>query len=139
IWDRINIGRKASVKIVGFREARPKALEHIAQVEQRLQQDFLFGQSPNHGDFSTYHSLWFIRDVGESRMINDFPKTIAWMDRMKAFAHGTRTDISAQQALDIAAQARPRAIPAEFCTDPLIGKPVKIAPSDYGQVPTAGT
>lgn len=138
-WDRINMGRKASVKIVGLREARPKALEHIAQVEQRLQQDFLFGPQPNHADFSTYHSLWFIRDLGESRMINSFPKTIAWMDRMKAFGHGARREIDPQQALEIAKNATPRPIAAEHRTDPLIGKPVRIAPSDYGQVPSAGT
>lgn len=139
LWDRINLGRKASVKIVGLRQARPRALEHIAEVEARLQDDFLFGAHPDHADFSTYHSLWFIRDLGESRMINAFPKTMAWMDRMKAFGDGTRTEITAEQALDIAKNATPRPIAEEHRTDPLIGKPVSIAPSDYGQVPTAGT
>lgn len=139
LWDRINLGRKASVKIVGLRQARPRALEHIAEVEARLQDDFLFGAHPDHADFSTYHSLWFIRDLGESRMINAFPKTMAWMDRMKAFGDGTRTELTAEQALDIAKNATPRPIAEEHRTDPLIGKPVSIAPSDYGQVPTAGT
>lgn len=137
-WDRINMGRKASVKTVGFRGARPRVLVHLADVEQRLQRDFLFGAQPNHADFSTYHGLWFIRDLGESRMIDAFPKTIAWMDRMKAFGHGDRREITAQVALEIAKDSTPRAIPDAYRAGTMIGKSVKIAPSDYGQVPTAG-
>lgn len=138
-WDRIRLGSKSSVKTVGFRAARPRVLLHLAAVEQRLQQDFLFGAQPNHADFSTYHSLWFIRDMGESSMIDAFPKTIAWMDRMKAFGEGRRQEIDAPQALAIARGCSPRPVPPEHRVDPLIGKPVRIAPSDYGQVPTDGT
>lgn len=138
-WDRINLGRKASVKLVGFKQARPVVLQHLADVERRLQQDFLFGNQPNHADFSTWHSLWFIRELAESSMIAPFPKVNAWMDRMKAFGEGSRSEITAQQALEIAKSSTPRPIPPEHRTDPLIGKNVQIAPSDYGQVPTAGT
>ncbi len=138
-WDRINMGRKASVKMVGFKQARPVVMQHLADVEQRLQQDFLFGDHPTHADFSTWHSLWFIRELAESSMLAGFPKVNAWMDRMKGFGEGARTEITAQQALDIAKNATPRPIPPEHRNDPLIGKKVQIAPADYGQVPTSGT
>ena len=98
----------------------------------------MFGTQPNHADFSNYHSLWFIRDLGESPMINAFPKTIAWMDRMKAFGEGARNEISGEQALDIARDSVPRHIAAEHRVDPAIGKRVQIAPADYAQTPTAG-
>lgn len=138
-WDRIHLARKASVKTVGFRGARPRVLQHLATVEGMLQHDFLFGPQPNHADFSTYHGLWFVRDLGESSMVRAFPATMAWMDRMKAAGHGQYRDITAQQTLEIARDSVPREIPAAFRTDPLIGSRVRIAPSDYGQVPTDGT
>lgn len=138
VLDRINMSRKASVKIAGFKEARPLVLAHLEQVEARLRQDFLFGNAPTHADFSTYHGLWFIRDLGESPLVNDFPATLAWMDRIAAFGEGVRTEITPQQALDSAAGAEPRPIAPAHQADPQVGQRVVIAPSDYGQVPTAG-
>lgn len=136
--DRINMSRKAAVKPAGFREAMPLVLGYLAELEAQLQQDFLFGAAPSHADFSTYHGLWFMRDLGESPLLDDFPKTLAWMDRIRAFGDGDRHEISPRQALDAAATARPRAIPQAHLSDPRIGQEVTIAPADYGQVPTAG-
>lgn len=138
IWDRINIGRKATIKSPAARNPRKYILDHLAGLEARLHQDFLFGREPNHADYSTYHCLWFVRDLGESPLVQGFPKILSWMDRMKAFGHGPHEQITAEQALDIARQATPRPIAAEHRTDPLIGKSVQVAPSDYAQVPTPG-
>lgn len=137
-WDRINLGRTASVKASSLRGAKPRVLRHLARVEASLQQDFIFGAEPCHADFSTYHSLWFVRDLGESAMINAFPKTMAWMDRIKAMGHGQAQEISAEQAQEIAKAASPRAIPAEHRSDALIGKKVSISPADYAQDATQG-
>lgn len=138
IWDRIGIGLKAKVKGAGIRGARPRVLQHLADVEARLRQDFLFGPKPNHADFSTYHSLWFIRDMGGSTLVDAYPKTLAWMERMKAFGHGQRREISAERALEIARTSRPRAIAEEHRQDALIGRQCSVVPTDYGQVPTMG-
>ncbi|MDQ8038073.1 MAG: glutathione S-transferase family protein [Pedobacter sp.] len=137
-WDRINLGRTAKVKTAGFRGMRERVLLHVADVEQRLQADFLGGDRPDHSDFSTWHSLWFIRDLGESRMINPYPKVMAWMDRMKAFGEGSRREISGEQALVTARAATPRAIPDELRKDALIGHKVSIVPADYARLPTKG-
>jgi glutathione S-transferase len=139
VWDRINIGRTATAPAVPPHKAKAYVRAHLTRVEQRLQDDFLFGAQPNHADFSTYHSLWFLRELAESPLLHDFPRTLAWMDRMKAFGDGTSTLLTAEQALAIARQATPRPIPAAHQSDPLIGQLVTIAPSDYGQVPTCGT
>ncbi|MCC2636816.1 MAG: glutathione S-transferase family protein [Moraxellaceae bacterium] len=137
-WDRIKLGRTATTRIVGLRAARPAALAHAARVEAALTQDFLFGATPNHADFSTYHSLWMIRDQAESRMLKDLPRLNAWMDRMQALGDGRPATLTIDAALAIARQATPRAIPAEHRSDPLVGRTVTIAPSDYAQVPSAG-
>lgn len=137
-WDRINLGRTSSVKAGSLRGAKPRVLQHLARVEALLTQDFIFGAKPCHADFSTYHSLWFMRDLGESPLLNAFPKTLAWMDRIKAMGHGQHQEISAQQALEIAKAATPRSIPDEHRRDTLIGRKVRISPSDYGKDATSG-
>jgi glutathione S-transferase len=138
-WDRINIGRTATAPAVPPHKAKAYVLKHLEKVENQLHADFLFGAQPNHADFSTYHSLWFLRDLAEWPLLSSFPRTLAWMNRMKAFGDGINTTLTAEQALDVARRATPRPIPAAHQTDPLIGTAVSIAPSDYGQVPTLGT
>jgi glutathione S-transferase len=137
-WDRLNMGRTATARIVGLREARPVVLAHAAQVEAMLTQDFLFGRTPDHADFTTYHGLWMIRELAESRLLQGFPHLNAWMDRMRAFGDGTPRPLAIDAALAAARQASPRAIAAEFLGNEMIGSRVTIAPSDYGQVPSAG-
>ena len=139
-WDRINIGRTAKVKLPGIKQARPLLMAHLQQVESMLAaQPYLFGAEPCHADFSAYHSLWFVRDLGKKRFIADYPNTTAWLDRIKAFGHGTRTEISGETALQIARDAKPRAIEEAATQDAAIGRQVVIAPSDYGRDGTEGT
>ncbi len=139
-WDRIQIGRTASVGSPGPGAAKAIVQAHLADMEDRLQtQAFLFGDSPCHADFSAYHSLWFVRDLGESPAINRFPGVLAWMDRIKGFGHGHFSELSGEQALEIARRSQARLIAAEQKQDVLIGKPVSIAPADYAQTETRGT
>ncbi len=138
-WDRLQIGRTASVRSPGPKASKSIVQAHLADMESRLQnRSFLFGDSPCHADFSAYHSLWFIRDLGESTAIARFPKVLAWMDRIKAFGHGSFTEITGETALKIAADSQPRAIPAGQQQDALIGQTVSIAPADYAQTATQG-
>jgi glutathione S-transferase len=139
MWDRIGMGRKSLVKMPGMRQSEPIVLNYLAQLESRITQPFLFGDEPCHGDFSAYHCLWFVRELGERSFINDYLKTVAWMDRMKAFGHGARVEITSQDALAQARNAEPRAIADEHKQDALIGRKVSIAPSDYGRDATIGT
>ncbi len=139
-WDRVQIGRTAAVRSPGPLAARGIVQAHLADMENRLQaQDFLFGAAPCHADFSAYHSLWFMRDMGESGAVRPFPRVLAWMDRIKAFGHGHATEISADAARDIAAAHAPRAIAPDQKQDALIGRHVSIAPDDYARTATSGT
>lgn len=137
--DRIQIGRKARVRAGDPRRARERVRAHLADLSARLQgQDFLFGDQPCHADFSAWHSLWFVRDMGESLLVADFASVMAWMDRMRAFGEGRRSEITAEQALAAARMTRPREVPAEWRADALIGQRVQVAPADYGRDPTVG-
>jgi len=138
LWDRLNMGRKATFKAVGLRDSASRVKEHLNDLESRLKHPFLFGKKPTHADFSTYHSLWFLRELAESPLLEGHPKTIAWMNRMQAFGHGGRREISAEQAINIAKRSTPRIIAPEHQSDAQIGQRVSIAPSDYGQIATSG-
>ncbi|PTQ89530.1 glutathione S-transferase family protein [Agitococcus lubricus] len=135
--DRINVGRKARVKAVSPLKAKAVIKQHIADLEQRLSQEFLFGAQPTHADFSTYHSLWFIHDLAEAPFLQGHPKLLAWMARMKNFGHGLSRDVNEAHAL-LAAKAEPRTIPETYRQDLLIGHTVTITPADYGCEPTMG-
>lgn len=131
--DRVNMGRKATVKAKPGAAAKKRVSRHLEDLERRLTADFLFGDTPTIGDFAAYHGLWFLRDLGESGYVRNFQSVDAWLDRIKAFGHGSETRISEADALDIARKATPRPLPEDAMSDdPFLGKSVRIAPNDYG-------
>jgi len=136
--DRIKMGRTASIRMVKPGEAPGILKQHLKDMESRLQQDFLFGSEPNIADFAAYHSLWMVRDAGEKKFVRPYANVNAWMDRIKAFGEGQRSEINAQETLSIAKNSEPRPISAEESQDELIGSRVSIAPADYAQDETIG-
>ncbi|AZT84757.1 glutathione S-transferase family protein [Marinobacter sp. NP-4(2019)] len=135
--DRINMGRKARVKAVRGPEAKALVLDHMANMESMLEQDFLFGDSPCIADFSAYHGLWFVCDLAGKPWLRDYPRVRDWMTRMKAFGHGRPSDITEDQALDMARNSIPRDLDNDS-PHPLIGQTVVVAPDDYGREPVQG-
>jgi len=138
LWDRVNIGRKASLSVSLLRNPRRVVLDHLEALEARLTQDFLFGAQPNHADFSTYHGLWFLRDMGGSSLVDGFANVSRWMDRIRAFGSGSCGDMESAQALDLARAATPRRIAPQDRVGPQIGRQVDIEPADYAQGRTRG-
>lgn len=141
--DRIKMGGTIKVPVVKPQQAAGVIKDYLGRVESMLQADFLFGDKPNIADFAAYHCFWFVRDLGEKEMVNAFPKTNAWMDRIKAFGDGNPEEISAGDALNIAKEEAPREVverlsSESLAAEPLLGKTVLLAPSDYAQVPTEG-
>ncbi|MCK5873540.1 MAG: glutathione S-transferase family protein [Alcanivoracaceae bacterium] len=136
--DRISMGRKATVKAAGPAKAKQIVRSHLENMEQLLASSpFLFGDAPTIADFSAWHSLWFIRDLGESRYVDRFANVSAWMERMAAFGHGRSTEVSAEYALDAALSAEPRPLP-ESVDNVASGQAISICPDDYGQTPVSG-
>jgi hypothetical protein len=74
-------------------------------------------------------------------MFAPYTRMQAWETRVKAIGHGTRRDIEANVALDIARAAQPEAGRGVDRLDPLglrVGERVSVAPDDYGKVPVVG-
>ena len=140
IKDRAGIGRAARVALPSARQAGDGFAEHLKELEQRLQADFLSGEAcPSHLDFAAYHTLWFQRVVGEVPISLTLPRVEAWYARMQAFGHGAVEEISRRQAFDAAVEAIPREIPASHTRDTLVGTAVTVTPSDYALEGVQGT
>ncbi|WP_336366148.1 glutathione S-transferase family protein [Marinobacter sp. C2H3] len=136
--DRITMGRKARVRPVRGPEAKQTVLNHMADMEQRLTEDFLFGATPCIADFSAYHGLWFVCDLAGKPWLRDYPKVASWMARMRAFGHGQPTELTAEAALEMARSAQPVALPDADGKAEGIGRTVVVAPTDYGLDPVRG-
>jgi glutathione S-transferase len=96
---------------------------------------FLFGSAPCVADFSIYHPYWAISKVPQrAGLLQAYPRLAAWLDRMKEIGHGSATDITSGQALEIARTSRaampskPRALEPEGFE---LGQTVEVLPVDY--------
>ena len=136
--DRLKMGRKAKIKMVSAKRARPITESFLSVCEEKLQTNFMFGEQPNIADFSAYHCLWFIRDLGERSFIQNYPKVVAWMDRMRAFAKPAQREISAKEAISIAIDSTPIEIANFSIQVELLNQQVEVAPTDYRLTGTQG-
>ena len=103
---------------------------------------FLLGQHPTLVDCAAYHPCWFMRvNIGESPPLTEFPRLQAWMDRVKALGHGSRSELDSKDALKIAKEAQPQASRKEDAHDPFgrkVGDKVQAVPDDTGRDPVSG-
>ncbi|MGP4845534.1 glutathione S-transferase family protein [Marinobacter sp. 1Y8] len=135
--DRIDMGRRSRVKALPPKAAKEKVMLHIGRMEQMLEHDFLFGDTPCIADFSAYHSLWYVCDLANKPVLAKAPRVQEWMHRMRAFSRVQPQEISAGDALNTALQTEPRTVSAPADAN-ATGKNVRITPDDYGRVPVTG-
>ncbi len=94
-------------------------------------------------DLNAYMNVWYARQslAAMDEMVKPFPRTAAWEARVRAIGHGTRTELSSSDALEIAAKAQPESPVFGDPADPNGRKPgdvVAVMPDDYGKVPVRG-
>lgn len=104
---------------------------------------FLLGAAPCIADLAAYHSLWFIvARVGKPvPPLPEFPRVLAWMERVSNIGHGQPADLSGTGAIEIARGSTPAATEAVDDNDPAGRKPgmkVKVTPDDTGRDPVVG-
>jgi len=107
-------------------------------------QAFLLGDAPCVADFAAYHPLWFTRQVVPvmAGILDATPAVLGWMDRMASLGHGNSEKMSAEQAIALAHDRTPLALPASdvFQDDHgiALGSMVTVAAETFGQEPTQG-
>ena len=102
---------------------------------------FLVGSAASIADFSVAHCLWFVhRAPPLLGVFEPFPRLNAWLERVRAFGHGSAMPLTSDEAVLLCASSRSH-VPTQV--GPGLGfgagDAVTVAPIDYGRDPVAGT
>ena len=101
-------------------------------------------------DVHAYMNVWYPRSnlsdadlapAGLDQILAGCPRTLEWEKRVQSIGHGSRTELSAREALDIAAGATPQTSILSDPDDPNGRRPgdhVRVVPDDYGKVEVSG-
>ncbi|WP_407315153.1 glutathione S-transferase family protein [Pseudomonas sp. nanlin1] len=134
-------GSATRLPIEVVRHQWPVFMTRLEQQLQSGQGDYLFGDA-SIADFSLAHPLWFLKGTPvTSPLVDSYPAIHAWLGRVLGFGHGTPSDLSAEQALQIANSSAPADLPDEDFAEPSGFKPgdrVAISAIDYGVDPVHG-
>ena len=139
-------------KLFGFdRDRIAKAAPHItaqfsawlARLDDALADGraFLGGDAPGYADCAAGMNVWF---QGNFKLLDvrlaPFPHVASWFARVEAIGHGSPSDMTAQEALDIARAADP-AVTEQVDTDSgfTAGQSVTVRTEDPGADPVTGT
>ncbi len=103
---------------------------------------FVGGAAPGHADLAFYSNIWFVRNIPFAKRTTDamfaHADLAAWYDRMQAMGHGTRTEISADDAIAVAAAATPAAVKGSIDAPFTAGQPVLVKTDGSGDAPVPG-
>ncbi|KAI2691782.1 glutathione S-transferase family protein [Pseudomonas sp. TNT3] len=142
--DRAGLFSGGSATRLSAEQARhqwPTIMTRLEQQLEREQGDFLFGQ-PSIADFALAHPLWFLKATPvTSPLVDAYPAVSAWFGRVMSFGHGASSEMTSQEALEVARTATPAALPDDQFDEPNgfePGQQVTIAATDYGVDPVAG-
>jgi len=145
IADRAGLFSGGSATRLSAEQAKHQWPTIMARLEQQLQReevgDYLFGE-PSIADFALAHPMWFLKATPvTSPLVDNYPAVSAWLARVLGFGHGAPSEMTSEEALEVARNATPAALPDEVFEDPngfKAGQQVIIAATDYGVDPVAG-
>lgn len=137
VADRSSLFTGGSATRISAEQAKHQWPTFMARLEMQLSRngDFLFGE-PSIADFSMAHTLWFLKQTPVTApFVDNYPGVSAWLGRVLGFGHGAHSDLSSAEAIEIARNATPAALPDEAFVDPNgfeEGAQVAISATDYG-------
>jgi glutathione S-transferase len=126
-------------------QMRDQLRANLSWIDTQLgdERTWLAGDSLSLFDVNAYMNLWYARQnlADADELLAEFDHTRAWAGRLRAIGHGTRTEMSSAEALELAAKATPETAELHDPNDPngrKVGDRVEIMPDDYGKVRVAG-
>lgn len=137
VADRSSLFTGGSATRLSAEQAKHQWPTLMARLELQLSRngDFLFGE-PSIADFSVAHTLWFLKQTPVTApFVDNYPGVSAWLGRVLGFGHGAHSDLTSAEAIEIARNATPAALPEEAFVDPngfKAGDQVAISATDYG-------
>lgn len=140
--DRLSMGKDARYKPPPAHVAFSHVPVYVAQLEAQLAgRPFLLGEQPSIADFAVYHALWFIAQ-GSPAPLSGYASVRAWMERMAAFGHGSPSELSSAEAIEICKRSAPRPLEPSLAQDAngtALGARVVVRATDLGRDPVEGT
>ena len=141
--------RGARFDVAAMKAAIPQMRDqfraHLGWIDTQLgdERPWLAGESASLIDVDAYMNLWYARSNldGADDLLAEFDHTRAWAGRLRAVGHGTRTEMSSADALELAAKSTPETAELHDPNDPngrKVGDKVEVAPDDYGKIRVAG-
>jgi glutathione S-transferase len=133
-------------------QMRDQMRAHLGWIEAQLSdgRKWLLGDF-SLADVSAYMNVWYARSnlaakedqavAGLDRIFADLKQVAAWQGRVRAFGHGLREEMSADEALTVAAKADAETVFENDPNDPngrKVGDRVLVVPDDYGKVEVGG-
>ncbi|MEE4128933.1 glutathione S-transferase family protein [Pseudomonas viridiflava] len=137
VADRSSLFTGGSATRLSAEQAKHQWPTFMARLELQLSRngDFLFAE-PSIADFSVAHTLWFLKQTPVTApFVDNYPGVSAWLGRVLGFGHGAHSDLTSAEAIEIARNATPAALPEEAFVDPngfKAGDQVAISATDYG-------
>lgn len=132
-----------------FSSLRDPARDHLKRylgvIDKALSggSPFIGGPEPSHGDFSAYHTIWWLRaPPSHPELLADYPRIERWADRIAGFGHGAFKPVSDSETFAAAKGANANKImfmpdwPQE--SDHRLGCEVEVVADDYGRAPVTG-
>lgn len=143
VADRAELFQGGTATRLPVEQAKHQWPTLMSRLEQQLERngDFLFGV-PSIADFSVAHTLWFLKQTPVTApLVDDYHGVAAWLGRVLGFGHGAPSELSSAEAVEIALNATPAALPDEQFVDLngfKAGDQVTISAIDYGVDPVEG-
>lgn len=114
--------RKAFGFPLGAEEVKPLLHRHLQQGAAHLDwltdvlsdgRPFILGDSVSVADLAAYSTFWVLQTQGGEEAVARLPfeQLRAWASRVAELGHGTSTEMSAAEALEVARRAHPEASP----------------------------
>lgn len=104
---------------------------------------FVGGDLPGHADLAFYSNIWFVRGIPFAKAAADeifaHPNLAAWYARVATLGHGTRTEITADEAIAIAGKAQPAAVSGRIDPPFTAGQQVAVKTDGSGDAPSTGS
>jgi glutathione S-transferase len=116
---------------------------NLALLERQLEdgREFVQGETPGYADLAAYHPHMMLSAIPSGKELIDALEHVpAWMKRVAAIGHGDRSELAGTDALAIARDAKPAAIPEPTAsssgprhTDGIeLGESVIVLPEEVG-------
>jgi glutathione S-transferase len=140
--DRLAMRQGGTIRRGPVHECKGLLPGMLMRIEAQLDAAFLFGDAACIADFSLYNALWPLWKPADTRVLLDpYPKTKRFVERMAAIGHGKFSEISSADAIQIAKSSKPEAVKDAVALETggiELGAHAQAMPVDSGLDPVRG-